>query len=142
MESPMSSPNRDTASVGFVALCGWLIPGGGYWILGERVRAMIVAVCVLTVFGMGVLIGGIRVVDAPNQIGLGQLLDKPWFIGQVLTGPLSVASAIWAGHVSPERGSHSRSWELGTLYTAVAGMLNLLALIDAAHRAVVKGAES
>src|SRR5277367_432921 len=74
---PMSSPDRETPSVGFVALCGWLIPGGGYWILGERARAMIVAVCVLAVFAMGVLIGGIRVVDAPNQIGVGQLLDKP-----------------------------------------------------------------
>jgi len=31
--------------------------------------------------------------------------------------------------------SHSRSWEIGTLYTAVAGMLNLLVIIDSAHRA-------
>jgi hypothetical protein len=138
----MSSPDSETSSVGLVALCGWLIPGGGYWILGQRARAMIVAVCVLVIFAMGVLIGGVRVVDAPNQLGVSELLDKPWFIGQVLTGPLSVATAIWAGHISPDRVAHSRSWELGTLYTAVAGMLNLLALIDAAHRTVVKGVES
>jgi hypothetical protein len=30
--------------------------------------------------------------------------------------------------------SHSRTNELGTLYTAVAGMLNLLVIIDAAGR--------
>ena len=31
--------------------------------------------------------------------------------------------------------SHARVNEIGVLYTAVAGMLNLLAMIDAAHRA-------
>ena len=31
--------------------------------------------------------------------------------------------------------SHGRVNEIGVLYTAVAGMLNLLAIIDASHRA-------
>ena len=31
--------------------------------------------------------------------------------------------------------SHALSNEVGTLYTAVAGMLNLLTIIDAAYRA-------
>ena len=31
--------------------------------------------------------------------------------------------------------SHGRLWEFGTLYTAVAGMLNLLAILDSAYRA-------
>ncbi len=31
--------------------------------------------------------------------------------------------------------SHSRVNEIAVLYTAVAGMLNLLAMIDASHRA-------
>jgi hypothetical protein len=32
----------------------------------------------------------------------------------------------------------SRLGEIGTLYTAIAGMLNLLAIIDASHRAATK----
>jgi hypothetical protein len=120
------------------ALCGWLVPGAGYWLLGERVRAAIVGIAVVLVFAAGVLVGGIRVVDAPSSLGVGAVLEKPWFIGQVLTGPVSVAAALWANQVAqndPDRISHSRSWEIGTLYTAVAGMLNLLAIIDATHRA-------
>jgi hypothetical protein len=31
--------------------------------------------------------------------------------------------------------SHARLAEIGTLYTAVAGMLNLLAIIDSSYRA-------
>ena len=120
---------------------GWLIPGGGYWLVGERVRAVIVSVSVILVFAMGMLIGGVRVVDAPTELGVAALLEKPWFMGQVLMGPIGVAAAIGAQHVDSadsdyrdEHVSHSRSWEIGTLYTAVAGMLNLLAIIDAAHR--------
>jgi hypothetical protein len=37
--------------------------------------------------------------------------------------------------------SHSRSWEIGALYTAVAGMLNLLAIIDSTYRAGVDGSQ-
>jgi mannitol-specific phosphotransferase system IIBC component len=119
------------------ALCGWLVPGAGYWLLGERVRAVIIGASVLLVFAAGILLGGIRVVDAPTQIGMSALLEKPWFIGQVLIGPLSVVTAITADRVPTDRVSHGRSWEIGTLYTAIAGMLNLLAIIDAAHRAAL-----
>src|SRR5206468_10046686 len=83
----------------------------------------------------GVLIGGIRVLDPPSPLGKGGLLEKPWFMGQVLTGPISLAGSIASNRVNPDRTSHSRSWEIGTLYTAVAGMLNLLAIIDASARA-------
>jgi hypothetical protein len=119
------------------AVFAWLIPGAGYWLLGERGRAVIIGLCVLALFAAGILIGGVRVVDAPTELSPAALLNKPWFIGQVLTGPISVAAAIWADHVDPSFVSHSRSWEIGTLYTAVAGMLNLLALIDATHRAAL-----
>jgi hypothetical protein len=132
--------NEDGAPPALVALIGWLIPGFGYWLLGRRIRAVIVALCVVFVFAMGVLIGGVRVVDAPTELGFGSLLQKPWFIGQVLTGPVSIVAAVWAGHVDESHTSHSRSWELGTLYTAIAGMLNLLALIDATHRAATEPA--
>jgi hypothetical protein len=118
-----------------VALCGWLIPGAGYWLLGEKMRAAIICVVVLAVFAAGTLIGGIAVVSAPDSAGA--IMDKPWFIGQVLAGPISVAAAVKASRLDPDNVSTSRSWELGTLYTAIAGMLNLLVVIDATHRAVI-----
>ena len=54
-----------------------------------------------------------------------------------------MAWSVWAsnpdhgagGVEAPAAISHSRINEIGVLYTAVAGMLNLLAIIDAASRA-------
>ena len=66
----------------------------------------------------------------------------------VLAGPMDVAASVlsvWASRPQPglavARGarSHARTAELGVLYTAVAGMLNLLAIIDSAHRAGNRG---
>jgi hypothetical protein len=125
-----------------VALAGWIVPGSGYWLLGQRGRATIVFVAVVFIFAMGLLIGGLRVVDAPTSLTFTDIVqNKPWFIAQVLCGPLSIASAIGANQLDVLRVSHSHSWEIGTLYTAVAGMLNLLVLIDATHRAGISESE-
>jgi hypothetical protein len=119
------------------ALCAWLVPGAGYWLLGQRARAVIILLVVIAFFVFGFLIGVVRVVDAPTQFSLSEILEKPWFIGQVLAGPISIGAAAWAHTLDPLRVSHSRSFEIGTLYTAVAGMLNLLALIDATYQAAL-----
>jgi hypothetical protein len=127
-----------------VALAGWLLPGAGYWLIGQRSRAVTVGVTILLVFLMGILISGIRVVQAPEMGGPGnvaqRILTRPWFIGQVLIGPVGIASAYISDQLvqSPTYRNieaKARLFEIGTLYTAVAGMLNLLTVIDAAHRA-------
>jgi hypothetical protein len=101
---------------------------------------LVVGVSVLVLFALGVLVAGIAVVEAPSFGGGGSLvariLQKPWFLGQVMTGPIGLISA-WIGdsvaHDYPA--AKARLGEIGTLYTAVAGMLNLLAIIDASYRA-------
>jgi len=117
-----------------VALAAWVFPGLGYWLMGEKKRAAIICTCVLTLFIGGILIGGIRVIDMPDGVSVDALMDKPWFIGQIMTGPLCIISALGADLVSPLRISYARSNEIGTLYTALAGMLNLLVILDAGHQ--------
>jgi hypothetical protein len=154
-----------------VVLAGWLIPGGGYLVLGQIARGITICVTVLALFIGGLAIGGIRVIDVPgfkqgyptridnhgnplapqephyNQgtwtlaDGPGQffseVLAKIWYVPQLLNGPV----ALWASHAALDaarRGvatTHARIMEIGTLYTAVAGVLNLLAIMDAASRA-------
>ena len=85
-------------------------------------------------------------VDKPRLID--EIRSKPWSIAQVFTGPVGMIGAYasaWAGKVYEDpqtnqlttRGveSHARVNEIAVLYTAVAGMLNLLVIIDSAHRA-------
>jgi hypothetical protein len=122
---------------------GWLIPGGGYWLIGQRTRATVIGATIVTLFLAGVLIGGVRVIESPDLTGPGsivaKILKKPWFLGQALVGPLGLAGA-WLSRLAAASAqyhtviSHARLSEIGTLYTAVAGMLNLLAIIDASHR--------
>jgi len=127
-----------------VALAAWLVPGSGYWLIGQRTRGMVIGITIVALFILGILIAGIRVVEAPDLTGQGtfmsRVLQKPWFIGQVLTGPMGIGSAYLCDLAEKSTQfksiqSKSRIAEIGTLYTAVAGMLNLLAIIDSAHRA-------
>jgi hypothetical protein len=140
----IARPTRVAAPPPVVALAGWLVPGAGYWLLGQRARALAIGVTIILLFSSGVLMAGVRVVEAPELGGEGRLaaklLDRPWFFGQVLAGPIGLIGAgasSWLAR-SPTYAhlvSHARLAEVGTLYTAVAGMLNLMALLDAAWRA-------
>ena len=135
----MPGPNANPP-VPLVALAGWLVPGSGYWLLGHRKRAIVIGVCVIILFALGILVAGIAVVEAPSVSGpgnvVGRILQKPWFLGQVMTGPMGLISAwIGQGVADDYPVAKSRLGEIGTLYTAVAGMLNLLAIIDASYRA-------
>jgi hypothetical protein len=135
-----------------VALAGWVVPGLGYWLIGQRVRGMVVGVTILLLFVAGLLIGGMHVIEAPTGVTMQLIFAKPWFIGQVLAGPMTLVSSYlannWGTHIDPGTFqqmagvalSHSRVNEIGVLYTAVAGMLNLMAIIDCAYRASNEGA--
>jgi hypothetical protein len=200
----MSDRSGNSASPILVAICAWLIPGWGYFLIGQRARAMVAGVSIISLFLAGILIGGIRIMDPPGwgQYGfkdqlvqrydrqqraylvdltrveptsaaqaedpasgndrvvgpalfaepITELSDKPWFVGQILCGPVTLAASALSVDLAkpttdsptPHEGvamSHSRSWEIGALYTAVAGMLNLLVIIDSTYRAGVDGAE-
>lgn len=133
----MASQSSSSVPPPVVALATWVVPGSGYWLIGQRGRALTVGLTIIILFVLGMLIGGVRVVDVPNGVlstPLNAVSQKPWFVGQILAGPMTIiASSI--GHDDAYFASHSRVNEIGTLYTAVAGMLNLLAIIDASYRA-------
>lgn len=157
MAVPDSSLPVHPPSPPVVAVCGWLVPGLGYWLIGQRGRAYFSGGAILATFLAGLLIAGVRCVDVPGydargelrtvgRLGRGQawiraepfraILDKPWYIPQVLAGPVAIGTSVWSVKVSDTVGkSTGRLWDIGTLYTAVAGMLNLLTILDAAHRA-------
>jgi len=133
----MASTSSSLVPPPIVALSTWIVPGSGYWLIGQRSRALTVGVTIIVLFILGLVIGGVRVVDVPAGVlssPVNAVSQKPWFVGQILAGPMTlIASSI--GHDEAYFASHSRVNEIGTLYTAVAGMLNLLAIIDAAYRA-------
>ena len=157
MASPDPSPAIARPPQPFlVALAGWALPGLGYVLVGQRARGLTTGITIVALFVAGLLIGGVRALDPPTLPGAqdrpqgpqrslrDEILSKPWYIAQVLTGPIGLVAsygAVWAAQPVPgedrQRGeeSHARVNEIAVLYMAVAGMLNLLTIIDSAHRA-------
>lgn len=169
----MSTHRSAAPSPPLVALVGWLLPGAGYLLLGQRGRGLIVGISILMLFVLGLLIAGVRVLDVPGYDSTGrkimvrpvsvngprwvllssplnEIRNKPWSVPQALTGPVSLAAAAWSVHAAgpdPSNSgrplgeqSHARINEIGSLYLSIAGLLNLLAIIDASHRAAQRSA--
>ncbi len=131
-------------------LLGWVFPGFGQWVLGRRRRALFIASGILGMVLMGTLVGGVDVVDRDE--------DRMWFIPQALVGPVVFAidlanqNLLKTGRVGEiiafdtddrslrqlpvnEYKSIGRVNELGTLFIALAGLMNLCVMFDAGTRA-------
>ena len=106
-------------------LLGWLVPGAGHWYIGQRARGAVLAGALIGCFVAGALIGGRSTVsrDHPEylvlQWGAGLPAAAAWALGSPLASDLPVARR-----------------ELGLLYTLVPALLNIVAAVDAAARAV------
>ncbi len=165
-----------------VILAAWVLPGAGYWLIGQRSRGTAIGVSILSLFVLGLLVGGVRVIEVPGyntDTGQRQMVDvpaarthygqivmrprmwalqaapvnelrnKPWSLPQAMVGPVAIVAgfaSVWAAQPDPDRGgqprgalTHARINEIGQLYLSVAGLLNLMVIIDAAHRAVHLG---
>lgn len=126
------------------AVAAWLVPGLGHYLLGQKRRGVILASSIGLLWLIGVFIGGVSVVDRQGH--------PAWFLGQMLTAP-SVAVQIYHERLkgaellrrkqSPVGASTAqalyepsfgRTNEQGVLYTALAGLLNLLAIMDVLYR--------
>jgi len=123
----------------------WLVPGAGHYALGEKKRGVLIFVALFLTFMTGLYVGSIGVVDPVNA--------KPWYVAQVMNTPAvfllgsQVASAYHAAMQShrPESAYlvYGRAGEIGQIYTSIAGLLNLLCIVNAiyaAHLRAVKEA--
>lgn len=111
-----------------VALAGWFLPGGGYFVLKETSRALIIFVTIVVIFAAGLYIGSIGVVD---WVGA-----KLWFIVQMATSPLvMIIGEQTQGGGFPVFG---RPNEMGQIYTSTAGLLNLLCIVNAVYMAYLR----
>lgn len=114
----------------------WLIPGLGHIYLGCRVRGLICLVTITATFWTGVAVGSVQATVAPKARRL-------WFIAQLCTGGNAMAAYGLHYGVDPESARSRKqsvtpywaSADVGVHYTGVAGLLNLLVILDAIGRA-------
>ena len=111
------------------AVAAWVVPGLGHHLMGQTRRGLIVGSSILAIWVGGLLIGNVSVIDAGEH--------PLWFVAQVLLAPsLAVATltpeAVTMG-VDLED-SFLAMHDQGVLWTSLAGMMNLLAIIDVIYR--------
>ena len=61
----MSDTNRSVSPLA-ATVASILVPGLGYWLIGERKRAAIAGGGIILLFAMGILIAGIRIISLPG----------------------------------------------------------------------------
>ena len=149
--SPSEIASEPVVRIG-PAVAAWIIPGLGHILAGERTRGLLIMAAMgFLIFG-GLLIGGIDVVDRKN--------DRLWFLAQAGCGPVVFGIDALRQNVSPAQsmdfspGSADRSAfvngdpatqtalrraglshvnEAGTLYIALAGLMNVVVILDLLH---------
>ena len=113
-----------------VAFCAWLLPGLGHALLGERRKGTLLGALIIVAFAGGVVLGSFRdVFIGPGRYAI---------VAQLPAGILPVLMLLGA-HL---KGLHAvptdvpmRIYDIGTLYTSVAGLLNALLVFDAGIKA-------
>jgi 4-amino-4-deoxy-L-arabinose transferase-like glycosyltransferase len=109
---------------------GWLIPGAGHLIQKRWTRGLLLMFAVVAMFAFGLAMEG--KVYKPNT---GDLLDILGFIGDLGSGALYIMGRIfeWGG-----TNITTANADYGTKYIVVAGLLNIMAAVDAYHIAIGK----
>ena len=120
--------------VPLAGLLAWLVPGLGHLFIGERARGLIYMVTIAVTFWGGVAIGGVCDTVNPQE-------RTAWFMAQSCTGVHALATHFWGKRIGrgenapPETKAHWQSAETAVVYSGVAGLLNILVILDALARA-------
>lgn len=136
---------RDPILAAFLA---WLIPGAGHLYQRRFGKGILFFSCILAAFFIGMVLGDGRVVYASFkasdyrlpylcQVGAG-LPALPALVQsyRVKHGREPLLGGLMAPPKSAEelaqwQSENARNFELGTVYTMIAGLLNILAIFDA-----------
>ena len=125
-ETLKSAPAAGTNWLPVVALA-WLVPGGGHFLLKRTSRGVILAVSVIVIFLLGLMMRGALFQPQGGDL-LTMVIYYGGFIGDLLAGVLYLL-AVWLGYSQPDQAGHVHDY--GTKFLVAAGLLNLLAMVDA-----------
>ena len=130
---PITKSKEQTGLNVRATLMAWIFPGLGHISLGQHRRGRLICLGVLFLVVTGVLVGGIDAVDHKH--------DRLWFIAQVCCGPIVIAIDMATQFFIVDAPIEKRATlvglshvnEIGTLFVAMAGLMNLVVILDALH---------
>jgi hypothetical protein len=110
-----------------VLALAWLVPGGGHFLLRRPIRGAILFGCVALMFLLGLLMRGTMFSPQTGDL-LTTVIYVGGFLGDLGSGILYLL-ATWLGYNQPDVAGHVHDY--GTKFLVAAGLLNVLAMVDA-----------
>jgi len=126
-EKEQKRPMPPISTWGPAVALGWLVPGGGHFLLKRNGRGTLLFACVTAMFLCGLMMQGAMFQPQTGDL-LTTLINTGGFIGDVCSGILYLLS-VWFGYNTPDMAGHVHDY--GTKFLVTAGLLNLLAMVDA-----------
>lgn len=153
-------PNIELKNWALAALLAWLVPGAGHYYQGRLFKAALFFVLIMGTFAVGVCLGG------SDRTGWGRVVYIEWkkpsnrlfyYVCQSGAGVVAMPALVQS-YLQDKQGRSignymappidddqlndlhfelGRYFELGTVYTMIAGLLNILAIYDAAAGPVI-----
>jgi hypothetical protein len=119
---------RNTAGKWLPAVAlAWLIPGGGHFLLKRPGRGGLIAASVAAMFLLGLMMRGALFQPQGGDL-LTTVIYYGGFIGDLMSGLLYFVT-VWLGYAQPDVAGHVHDY--GTKFLVAAGLLNVLAMVDA-----------
>jgi hypothetical protein len=106
-----------------VCVAAWLVPGWGHWLLGRKWRALILFATIVGMFLMGIAMRGEFFSTSSESY-----LQTLGYFGELCVG-VAMPAARFFGYAGGDPLFVSADY--GTAYLVAAGMLNVLAILDA-----------
>jgi TM2 domain-containing membrane protein YozV len=106
---------------GRAALVSWLVPGAGHWLLGQRSKGLLLLGSIVFLFVLGLVFSGFTGTDRAQLYW--------WWAGQIFFGGGTVAATMALG---PLHVTETKTFvDLGITLLTVAGLMNLIVIVDA-----------
>lgn len=151
-------PSIDLKNPYIAGVLAWLFPGLGHWYQGRKAKAILFTFCILPIFLFGCYLGSDKDYGIARNVYCYMKPDgrRLFFIPQAPLGLAAIPAVIqywhtqggnpplWNGAMAPPSVDGSDgptlddiikklqfSFEIGTIFTVVAGLMNLLVIFDA-----------
>ncbi len=125
-----AAPSQASSMTYVAPIAAWLVPGLGHLIQRRYARGLLLMLAIFVMFFAGLGMQG-----KVYSFNTGDLLDVLGFVGDLGAGALYFIARMmnWGiGNI------HRAVADYGTKYIVVAGLLNVIAVVDAYHIAIGK----
>lgn len=129
---PPKPPLPPISRWGHVVLIAWLIPGGGHWLQKRYVRGAILSFTITLTFLLGLMMRGSMFHPRTGDL-LTIVIHVGGFLSDLAAGLLFLLT-VWFGYSQPPMPGFVHDY--GTKFLVAAGLMNVLAMVDAFEIAV------